>query len=41
MTYDHQDNPVSFGNTLDAVILDCICAKGVGNACHPVAVLDT
>jgi hypothetical protein len=41
MTYDHENAPVSYGNTLVALILDCVCSKGVGNVCHPVAVLET
>lgn len=40
MTYDHRNVPVSYGNTLVAVILDCVCSEGVGNICHPLALLD-
>ena len=38
-TYDHRNVRVTSGNTLVAVILNSVCGKGIGNICHPVAVL--
>ena len=34
MTYDSHGRPVSKGNSLIGVVLNCVCAKGIG---HPVA----
>jgi len=41
ITYDNKGRPVSRGNSLPAVIVDCICHKGVGSVCHPVAVIQS
>jgi len=41
LTLDHKGRQVSRGNSLPAVIVDCICHKGVGSVCHPVAVIQS
>jgi hypothetical protein len=40
-TYDHEGVLVSKGDTMVAVVLNCVCAKGVGAVCHPVAVVQS
>jgi hypothetical protein len=35
-THDAKGRPVSMGNALPAVILDCVCTSGTGRNCWPM-----
>lgn len=41
LTFDRQGRPVSKGNGLTGVATNCLCHKGMGAVCHPVAVIQS